>query len=262
MRQLFLSDGNDRRSSYGGGNLVRKNESASLFWWTIVITLMMGLATFCWFFSIMVTQHPEKPMNYKVLAKLDRLPVIRKFSVYSVPDGSSKSARELLSAYFAYSPEQLQVANTILKRAYIRNYDKQDPPVYLSGQFEVLDARPLGEEDVVSEGWVVRCRAADLEDVDVEVLLPGLQSKAAPFEAGELLTLDKRSTFAALVHVQRINEDRLCATAVPLVYGGFKTAAGEVPTMSPPRRLNLEASWPVTKDPGVTAKMVSLEARP
>ena len=262
MRQLFLSDGNERRSSFGGGNLARKNESASLFWWTIVITLMMGLATFCWFFSIMVTQHPEKPMNYKVLAKLDRLPVIRKFSVYSVPDGSSKSARELLSAYYAYTPEQLEVANTILKRAFIRNYDKQDPPIYLSGQFEVLGVRSLGDQDVVSEGWVVRCRAADLEDVDVEILLPGLKSEKAPFEEGELLTLDKRSTFAALVHVQRIGEDRVCATAVPLVYSGFKNTAGEALTLNPPRRLNLEANWPLTEDPGVTAKMVSLEARP
>lgn len=259
MRQLFLSDGNELRS-FGGGNLARKNESASLFWWTIVITLMMGLATFCWFFSIMITQHPEKPLNYRVLAKLDRLPVIRKFTVYSVPDGAAKSARELLAAYYAYTPEQLQVANNILKRAYIRNYDKQDPPVYLTGQYEVLEARPLGETDVIREGWVVRCRAADLEDVDVEILMPGLASGSAPFEAGEQITLDKRATFAALVHVERLGEDRLCATAVPLVYGGFKTAGGDLPAMNPPRQLNLEAGWPVSADPGVTAKMVSLDA--
>ncbi len=262
MRQLFLSDGNERRSSFGGGNLARKNESASLFWWTIVITLMMGLATFCWFFSIMVTQHPEKPLNYKMLAKFERLPVIRKFTVYSVPDGSAKSARELLAAYYAYTPEQLQVANNILKRAYIRNYDKQDPPVYLTGQFEVLGARPLAESDVIREGWVVRCRAVDLEDVDVEILMPGLSASSAPFEAGDLLTLDKRATFAALVHVQRMGEDRLCATAVPLVYGGFKTTAGDTPAMNPPRQLNLEAGWPVSADPGVTAKMVSLQNHP
>lgn len=262
MRQLFLSDGNERRSSFGGGNLARKNESASLFWWTILITLMMGLATFCWFGSIMVTQHPEKPLNYKVLAKLERLPVIRKFSVYSVPDGAAKSARELLAAYYAYTPEQLQVANNILKRAYIRNYDKQDPPVYLTGQFEVLEARALTDSDVVRDGWVVRCRAIDLEDVDVEILMPGLADQDPPFEAGEHITLDKRATFAALVHVEKLGEDRLCATAIPLVYGGFKTAGGDAPVMNPPRRLNLEAGWPVTDDPGVTTKVVSLDARP
>ncbi len=259
MRQLFLSDGTELRS-YGGGNLTRKSESTSLFWWTIVITLMMGLATFCWFFSIMVTQHPEKPMNYKVLAKMDRLPVIRKFTVYTVPDGSAKSARELLSAYYTYSPEQLQVANNILKRSYIRNYDKQDPPVYLAGKFEVLGARPLSDSDVMRQGWVVRCRAVDLEDVDVEILMPGLETGAAPYAEGDSIELDKRTTFAALVHVQRIGQDRLCATAVPLVYGGFKTAGGDTPGMAPPRQLNLEASWPVSKDPGVTEHMASLDA--
>ncbi len=259
MRHLFLSDGNEIRS-YGGGALAKKKESTSLFWWTIVITLMMGLATFCWFFSIMVFQHPEKPLNYKVLAKLDRLPVIRKFSVYSVPDGSAKSARELLAAYYSYTPEQLHVTNNILKRAYIRNYDRQDPPVYLTGQFEVLEARPLTDTDVMPSGWVVRCRAADLEDVDVEILMPGLDAAAPPYEEGEQITLDKRATFAALVHVQRLDEDRICATAVPLVYAGFKTGTGDALGMNPPREMNLEAPWPVSTDPGVTAKVVSLDA--
>jgi hypothetical protein len=256
MRPLYLSDGKELRS-YGGGSFSKSGDGSSLFWWTILITLMMGLATFCWFFSIMVFQHPEKPLNYKVLAKLDKLPVIRKFSVFTVPDGAAKSPRELLAGYYGYTSEQLRVANDILKRAYIRNYDKQDPPTYLTGQFEALEVRHLGQSDVMQQGWVVRARAVDIEDVDVEILMPGLDTQDAPFEVGDLITLDKRSTFGALVNVAKMGDDRVCGTVVPLVYGGFHSAAGDDLTMVPPRVLNLEASWPVSNDPGVTAKVVS-----
>lgn len=261
MRPLYLSDGKELRS-YGGGSFSKAGNGSSLFWWTILITLMMGLATFCWFFSIMVFQHPEKPMNYKVLARLDKLPVIRKFTIYTVPDGVAKSPRELLAGYYGYSPEQLRVANDILKRAYIRNYDKQDPPVYLTGQFEAMEVRPLTESDVMQKGWVVRARAVDLEDVDVEILMPGLEATAAPFEVGEVIVLDKRQTFGSLVHVAKLGEERICGTVVPLVYGGFRTTAGDALSMNPPVVLNLEAGWPVSSDPGLAAKVVSRAAAP
>ncbi len=261
MRREYLSDGKERRG-YGGGSFAKSGDGSSLFWWTILITLMMGVATFCWFFSIMVFQHPEKPLNYKVLVKLHKLPVIRKFSVYTVPDGSAKSPRELMSAYYAYSPEQLRVANDILKRAYIRNYDKQDPPVYLTGKFLAMEVRPLEKSDVMQAGWVVRARAVDLEDVDVEILMPGLESSEAPFEVGESITLDKRSTFGALVHVEKLNDERVCGTVVPLVYAGFKSTGGEALTMVPPVFLNLEAGWPVSSDPGVSDKVVSTDLEP
>jgi hypothetical protein len=261
MRPVYLSDGKEHRG-YGGGSFSKTGDGSSLFWWTILITLMMGVATFCWFFSIMVFQHPEKPLNYKVLAKLDKLPVIRKFTVYTVPDGSAKSPRELLAGYYAYSAEQLRVANDILKRAYIRNYDKQDPPVYLTGKFEALEVRKLADSDVMQAGWVVRARAVDLEDVDVEILMPGLNTDGAPFEVGEAITLDKRATFGALIHVEKIGAERVCGTVVPLVYSGFKSTAGDALTMVPPVVLNLEAGWPVSADPGVAAKVVSTELKP
>lgn len=261
MRREYLSDGKERRG-YGGGNFSKAGDGSSLFWWTILITLMMGVATFCWFFSIMVFQHPEKPLNYKVLAKLDKLPIIRKFTVYTVPDGLAKSPRELLAGYYAYSPEQLRVANDILKRAYIRNYDKQDPPVYLTGKFLALEVRRLAESDVMQSGWVVRARAVDLEDVDVEILMPGLELGEAPFEVGDAITLDKRSTFGALVHVEKMADERVCGTVVPLVYAGFKSTAGEALTMVPPEVLNLEAGWPVSSDPGISDKVVSTDPAP
>jgi len=245
MQIQFLSDSSDLRT-HGGGSFSRKPESSGLFWWTILITLMMGLATFCWFFSIMVFQHPEKPFAYKVLAKLDKLPIIRNFSTHTAPTGSARSAKDLLATYYAYTPEQLNLANDILKRSYIRNYDKQEPPTYVVGEFEVLSVVPLSEVDVMKNGWVVRGRSIDIEDVDVELLMPGLAMSEVPFQVGDKVSLDKRSTFAALLHVQRQSEDRLCCTVVSLVYGGVTTGNGVALKMEPPRVLNLEASWPIT----------------
>jgi hypothetical protein len=49
---------------------------------------------------------------------------------------------------------------------------------------------------------------------------------------------------------------------VPLVYEGFKTEGGEVLTMNPPVKLNLEAGWPLTIDQAVFPKVASDVGRP
>ena len=73
-------------------------------------------------------------------------------------------ARDLLTEVFPYTHDQMAVRNDVLKRSYIRNY-KHEQPTYLKGSFTVLSARHLAPADVVSKGWIVRARAADLEDV-------------------------------------------------------------------------------------------------
>jgi hypothetical protein len=253
MQSLYLKDSSDRRGG-GGGALVRKAGGSGLFWWTILITLLMGLVTFCWFFSIMLFKHPEKPMNYRLLGKLEKLPLLRKFTVYTAPSGTAMSARELLTAYYHFEPEQLLIANDLLKRSYIRNYEKEDPPVYVTGSFEILEVRPLTEEDVFTAGWVARTRSVDLEDVDVEIVLPGLGMEVPPFVVGETLQLDRRNTCATLLHVVRPSEDRLCATVVPIVYEGIKATSGDTLSFGPPRALNMDAGWPLTTEPNTLDK--------
>jgi hypothetical protein len=257
MKQpIFLSAGPEKRS-IGGHGAVKRSQGASLFWWTILITLMMGAATFSWFFSIMVFQHPEKPLNYKILAKVNKIPPLRKFSSYTVPNGQAKSARELLTAFYNFNSDQIGVANDMMMRSYLRNYEKEDPPVYVTGQFQVLSARPLTADDLFQEGWVLRARAADIEDVDLEILLPGHKAKNAPFDTDDMITLDKRHTFAALLRVDRPDSERLCGVVVPLVYGGLKDASGESVTCTPPSKLNMESAGTLTEDPGITARIAA-----
>lgn len=247
MHVRFLSDGSEYRS-YGGGSLSQKKEGGGIFWWAILITLLMGAATFCWFFSIMVFSHPEKPFNYKVLAKFKKLTPLRPYTIYSAPAGKSFGPRDILGEFFPYNHEQLAVRNDLFKRAYLKNY-QHEQPVYMLGSYRVLNVRPLSTTDVFTDGWIVRARSSELEDVDIEMVMPGLQSDAAPFASGDVFTLQKRN-YASALHVQRLDEDRICITLLPLAYQSIAKTGEAVVALTPPERLNMEAYWPITRDPG------------
>jgi hypothetical protein len=255
MHVRFLSDGSEYRS-YGGGSFSKKKDSGGIFWWTILITVLMGVATFCWFFSIMVFSHPEKPFNYRVLAKFDKLDPIRPFSKYSVPGGKFLPSRDLLAEFFNFSHEQLAVKNDLLKRAYIRNY-KQEEPIYVTGDYQVINSRPLVSNDVITQGWIIRARSVELEDVDVEIVLPGLTEKTDPYQAGDKITLDKKNTFAAALHVQKFDQDRLCVTLMPITYQGLGAKNGKALKMNPPALLNMGAYWPISHDPANGEKVAA-----
>ncbi|MCB1212504.1 MAG: hypothetical protein KDK97_24480, partial [Verrucomicrobiales bacterium] len=110
-------------------------------------------------------------------------------------------------------------------------------------------------------GWVVRMRSVDLEDVDVEMLLPNVTGDAAPYSPGAQLKLDgKRSTFMAVMHVQKLGEDRMCVSTVPLTYQGLIAENGKALAMGPPKVLNMDASLPVTPDPGVDQNVAAVPA--
>jgi hypothetical protein len=248
MHIRFLSDGSEFRS-YGGGNFSKKKEgNGGIFWWAILITLLMGAATFSWFFSIMVFQHPEKPFNYKMLAKFKKLEPLRPWTTFSVPNGKKLNARELMTEFYPYTAEQMAVKNDSLKRAFIRNY-KHEQPIYVLGGYKVLSLRTLTEKDVVSNGWVVRARSSDLEDVDIEILMPSLTIKDEPFRVGDDFVMDSTKPQVTALHVQRMDGDRICVTTMPLAYSTF-TKASEALSMTPPEMLNMEAYWPVTRDTG------------
>jgi hypothetical protein len=245
MRFQFLNDGTEFRS-YGGGNFSKNASGGGLFWWTIFITMLMALATASWFFSILVFAHPEKPFNYNLLTKLEKLEPLRGYSRASAPYGPFLTANKVLTDFFDYSPEQLSVANDIMKRNYIKNY-KDANPSYVKGKFVVLGGRALTKGDVFTEGWAVIARSTELEDVQVECILPGLVADQMPYKAGDELKLD--GLFAPLVHVQRMDGDRVSATVVPIVFEQSLTvSSGEAYKLQPPARLNMEAAWPVLHD--------------
>jgi len=250
MQAKFLNAGSEFRRS-GSSSLAKGRRDEGLFWWTILITLLLGLATFCWFFSIMVFKYPEKPFNYRLLTKLEKLEPIAKFDPLAVgparlPNGTFNGARELLAKYYSYNPEQLRVANDVLKRSYIMNYTEESP-VYAKGTYTVLSARRLTGSDIFSEGWVVRGRSVELEDVELELLLPGATTDTIPLQEGSTFTLDNKSSFASVVNVERsANDDGLCASVIPIAYGNYLVGDQQSISLSPPPALNMDAGFPVS----------------
>lgn len=252
MKANFLSDGSDFRSRSSGGALARQRRGNDMFWWTIAITLLLGLATFSWIFSIMVFKYPEKPFNYRLLTKLKKLEPVEEFDPLTVPRGEYLDSKKLLSKYYYLNKEQLRVKNDLLKRAYILNY-KDESPDYVKGTFTVIDLRMLNEKDVMNKGWVVRGRSVELEDVDVELIFPGNLQKSPPYQKGQTFTLDNKSTFAVLLHIGRGINDTICATLVPIVYGEYSLNGEEKIILSAPEMLNMAAQWPAmeAKEGGV-----------
>ncbi|MDB6140262.1 MAG: hypothetical protein JWO94_3334 [Verrucomicrobiaceae bacterium] len=256
MRIQFLNDGSEFRT-YGGGSFSKTKGTGGLFWWTLAIFLLLALATTSWFFSIWVFAHPEKPFSYKLLSKMQKLEPIRRWSVHTVPNGPLLTTNKLLEQYFYYTGEQMRVANDVMKRSYIKNF-KEHSPEYVFGNFKVLAARPLSASDVFTEGWVVVARSNEIEDVDVELLLPGLKSEVPPYKEGDALTLEKKKAFASVVHVQRLDGERIQATLVSLLYQNAPgkeaedapaaDSDSELATLAPPAQLNMEAVWPVSHD--------------
>lgn len=246
MNAQFLS-GSDYRARGGGGRYnAKKNKDGGLFWWTILITLLLGLATFCWFFSIMVFKYPEKPFHYRLLTKLEKLDPLKKFDPLLIPKGHFLGARDLLKRYYDYNPEQLRLVNDLLKRSYILNY-AEESPVYVKGNFIVTTARELTAGDFVDNGWIVRARSTELEDVEVEMLFPGATLESAPYKEGDSITLDNKITFSSVIHVQRNYEtDGICATVVPLAYGELAVGEQQKVELKPPTVLNVAAALPIT----------------
>lgn len=246
MHVRFLSDGSEYRS-YGGGSISQKKEGGGIFWWAVLITLLMGLATFCWFFSIMVFSQPEKPFNYKILAKFHKLTPLRPYSLYTAPAGRGLGAREILTEFYPYNSNQLALKNDLLKRSFLKNY-QHEQPMYLLGSYKVLEARKLSQSDVFEKGWLLRARSVDLEDVDMEYIMPGLESEEAPCAVGDVIKLEKR-TYASVLHFEKLSEESVCASVVPLAYQTAVFANGKAHKLTPPEVLNIEAGWPLSSTP-------------
>ena len=259
----------------------RTGGTIGLFWWTILITLLMGVATFCWFFSIMVFKYPEKSFNYRLLTKLEKLERIARFDplaantasvapgsdvvpVKRLPNGTFNNARDLLNKYYNYNPDQLRLTNSVLKRSYILNYSDESP-VYVKGTYAVTYVRPLTATDLVKNGWVVRAHSVDLEDVEIELMLPGKPAdpKAPPYHPGESFT--PRQQVLVLQRDQRFAKS---GCRWPLRHGRAdrlrqlqSRKSKEACRLLLPLILNVEAPLPITgaapvsgEEPKVTAQ--------
>jgi hypothetical protein len=238
---------------------VVKRSDGGLFWWSIGITLLIGVATFSWFFCIYAFTHPEKPFYYNLLHRFEKLEPLRAFTEKDMPVGKTSGYKDLYQTFYPLAGEHLAQKNSELHRAYITNY-KQERPLYLRGSFKVTHSRPLTNDDVFTRGTVARAVALVGEDheyrnVVIEYILPSRKQPKDHLLPGDVIKLDtpdqagKGRRYASLLNVDRRDDDGMIFTVVPLAYGEHANPqAGVSIKAEPPDVLNMAGKWPITDD--------------
>ena len=236
-----------------------KRTDGGLFWWSVAITMLIGLATFSWFFCIYASTHPEKPFYYNLLTRYHKLEPLKAFTEKDMPGGKTHSYKDMYQSFYSLTGENLQQKNSDLHRAYITNY-KEERPVFLSGSFKVTHSRELTKDDVFTSGSIARAVALVEDDkeyrnVVVEYILPTNGKPKDQLLPGDILKIDtpdqngKGRRYASLLNVDRRDDDSMVFTVVPLAYGEHANPqAGVSIKAEPPDKLNMAGKWPITDD--------------
>jgi len=230
----------------------------SLFWWTLVNVLAACFAIAAWSLCLYLFNFPERPWNYHMLRRLDRLPPVKPFPPIESPEGQGADPRALLSLFWSMDDEQVAARNIHFRQNYLTNYRKPEVVRYVEGQFRVSRARPLTPDDFFHPGLVVDARAVIRAPgrteptpypLTLEILLPAAEPlPAGLFPPGRLLTLEKVRHRACILHAAKIgtpNEPLVCLTIVPLAYDHWQDPDGRPLPLTPPDPVRPDALFPV-----------------
>ncbi|MEM9283273.1 MAG: hypothetical protein AAGA96_15735 [Verrucomicrobiota bacterium] len=241
--------------------------SGNLILWIAAIAVLIGLNFASWSFCMWVFGQPEHPMNYRLLKRLDKLDPIEGFTRVSAPRGKFYSSKDLYAEIYAFNAAELGAYNGILKRSYLKNYKGADDIVFLSGEFEVLSVQEMGEADVFQTGIVIRGLSTDFPDAQIDFALPAEEMPGTfNLSPGEVFRVTESTTCAALLNVQRLPNDTMIFSVVPLVTKTFATPPGPKPyefkenaviLVSTPEQIQLDPSyWPISEE------QVQIEEKP
>ncbi len=220
----------------------------SVLLWVAAIAVLLGLNFASWSFCMWVFGQPEHPMNYKILTRLEKLDPIQVFGVTTVPRGKFHTIKELYANVYPFNGVELKAYNGILKRNYLKNYKERDDVTFLAGDFVVESVRQLGETDVFSSGIAVRATAKNFPDGQIDFVIPSNEVPETMYEIGEEITVDESATCAAVLHIERLEDDMMVFTAVPLVKRKFESSGGGMIEVVAPEILQLgTGQWPLSK---------------
>lgn len=224
---------------------------------------MANALAFCfcvisWAVCLHVFGNPEIPRNHAMLEKLGRLPEMKRYTVFDVPDGNSLAPQELYKKFYGFDGEKLERLNALLMRNYLMNFDRPLLLTYIEGDYQVEQMRLLGEEDFLSPGFVIRAQALVNPDdftravpypVLIEYVFPTEDAAAvSAFDAGDILAVRKSPNCAVVVHVTKVNvdgEQTLCLTVIPIAYGNYQIGESRVFGIEPPAELRPGAGFPM-----------------
>ena len=223
-----------------------------LFWWTILIITLAGVATLSWTFSTYVFDHPNKKIPYKLLTKLNKINDIEKFSPQDPPKAKMRfaSARSLMEDEFSnFTGVYLSYLNDLFLRDYIENYKRTEGVYYVKGTFTVTHSRKLTESDLFTEGTVLSGNCDDFPKANITLILPSTSKEPdAPVPVGTKFSL-QNDDFSCLLNVRKPNDDSIYFTLVPITYNNLKISKTRSIKINPPSTLNIDGAWPPV-DPG------------
>ena len=240
------------------------------FWWLLANALALCFAILSWTVCLHVFGNPEVPRNYDILRWIGRLPEIKRHTVLDVPNGNVFDPRGLYSRFFPLAGKPLDRLNTRLMRNYLTNFEQPLALTYIEGDYQVEQVRGLGPRDFIKDGFVIRARAMVKPDdftkpapypVVIDHVFPTKDGDAArEFRPGDILGIRKSPNCAAVLHVDRIEDDDggplLCLTVAPIAYGPYRVGDEARFEIEPPGQVNPGAEFPMfeTKPPRTVSR--------
>lgn len=230
-----------------------EDTGSGLFLWTILIVILAGLAFICWAGSIYVFGHPERPLSYSILQKLDKIEAPKKFALKEAPKGEYFSPQKFLATFGDLEGSKKEAYNTELLRAYLRNYRETKLEVpYLTGRYKITQVFELQDSDTFPSGVVALADSISEPELSIEYILSASEENVPrimrTLQPGLEVELQRTHELSAVTHLDRLADDRLQATVINVNYGAYTPSEGTGGfTLTPPERLNLEAGWPVIK---------------
>jgi hypothetical protein len=230
-------------------------KKANLFWWTVAILLLSGMAIATWMGIFYVIGQPERPESYRVLKKLHKIEPPKRFELTAAPAGEFLSAKQLYERYSAMRPAELAQADAVLTRNYIRNFQQVRGLVtYVIGRYTIMDSRELKPDDVFSSGVAALTRSVERAELLMEHIYTTADARDARLLRQTLVRgldvkLERAHDLSAVIHTERLADGRIQITAIPLLYGSYAVTRGTGTfSLEPPADLNLVAGWPIFKE--------------
>jgi hypothetical protein len=232
----------------------RPRRRINYFAWTVAILLLTGFTLAAWLGSFYIFDQPERPDSYRILQRLHKIELPKRFELTAAPAGEFLNAKQLYDRYVEMGSAELAKTNAELARNYIRNYYQVRGLVpYVIGRFAIMEARELEPNDVFTSGMVALTNAVDRGELLMEHVYPG-ETATVPLmkqtlSVGLEIKLERTHDLSAVIHAERLVDGRIMITAIPLLYGTYTVTRGPGTfRLQPPLNLNLAAGWPLLKE--------------
>src|SRR5436190_17132718 len=187
-----------------------KRKKSNFFGWAVAILLLTGFAFAAWLGSFYIFWQPERPQSYRILKKLHKIEPSKRFELTAAPAGEFLTSKQIYDRYIAMSPTELANVNAELIRNYIRNYQAVRGLVpYVIGRFNLMEARELTQDDLVTSGMVALTNAVDHGELLLEHVYPSdaqsLPLMKQTFVMGLEIKLERTHDLSAIIHAERLS---------------------------------------------------------